>query len=238
MDAISKLLSKKHVPFVRIDGKTKAEMRAEIVHNFQSDSNIRCAVLSIRACSAGITLTAANTVVFAELDWTPSNIIQAEARVHRIGQERPVKIYVLVAPKTSDEIMWRMLKEKQKNLAGIGLVASNEQFSQNTTTTTFETASTSNAEPPKANLITNYSSPTPSKFPESRLTAVPSASPELFYSCENFMDDDLHDDSDDFLVNVLSQVEKAEAKMKEEIAKPSAVEELLEGIDFDDDEMI
>lgn len=235
MDAISKLLYKKHVHFVRIDGKTKAEARAEIVHNFQSDANIRCAVLSIRACSAGITLTAANTVVFAELDWTPSNIIQAEARVHRIGQERPVKIYVLVAPKTSDEIMWRMLKEKQRNLAGIGLVASNEQFSQNTTTTTFETASTSNAEPPKANLITNYMSPTPSKSPESRLTAVPSASPELFYSCENFMDDDLHDDSDDFLVNVLSQVEKAEAKMKEEIAKPSAVEELLEGIDFDDE---
>ncbi|CAG9463977.1 unnamed protein product [Pedinophyceae sp. YPF-701] len=105
--------------FIRIDGQTPADDRAEKVRRFQADANVRVAVLSIRAAGAGITLTAAALAVFAELSWTPGEHRQAEDRVHRIGQTRPVEASYLLAPKTIDDIIWETLQTK---LGKVGLV--------------------------------------------------------------------------------------------------------------------
>jgi len=77
--------------------------------------------LSITAANAGITLTAAQLVVFAELHWNPSILSQAEARAHRIGQENPVVIQYLLAPGTADDSIWPLLQEKQNILGEMGL---------------------------------------------------------------------------------------------------------------------
>lgn len=60
----------------------------------------------------GVTLTAANTVVFAELYWTPGALMQAEDRVHRVGQTRPVQIKYVLGESTADEKIWWMLEKK------------------------------------------------------------------------------------------------------------------------------
>jgi SWI/SNF-related matrix-associated actin-dependent regulator 1 of chromatin subfamily A len=57
--------------FIRIDGSTGSETRQDLVREFQSKSNCRCALLSITAANSGITLTEASLVVFAELFWNP-----------------------------------------------------------------------------------------------------------------------------------------------------------------------
>ena len=49
-------------------------------------------LLSTRAGGVGITLTAADVVIIYDSDWNPQNDLQAQARSHRIGQTKPVKV--------------------------------------------------------------------------------------------------------------------------------------------------
>jgi len=85
LDAIEECVIKKKVSHIRIDGKIETTKRYEAVRKFQTDSECLVAVLSLTASCTGITLTAASTVVFAEMNWTPSVMVQAEDRAHRIG---------------------------------------------------------------------------------------------------------------------------------------------------------
>ena len=113
LNRIEEFLKNKKVKYIRIDGKTPQEMRFEYVKNFQEDNNIKVAVLSLNAASTGITLTAANIVVFAELIWTPALMIQAEDRAHRIGQNSNfVDIKYLYAPGTIDDYIFSKLQQK------------------------------------------------------------------------------------------------------------------------------
>lgn len=57
--------------FIRIDGSVSSDARKSFCDQFQTEEKFRVAVLSITAASTGLTLTAANLVVFAELFWNP-----------------------------------------------------------------------------------------------------------------------------------------------------------------------
>lgn len=72
MDAIEEIMHKKNTKFIRIDGSTTSDQRKYFIDKFQYDNTYKCAILSITAANAGITLTAAQLVLFAELHWNPS----------------------------------------------------------------------------------------------------------------------------------------------------------------------
>lgn len=115
LDELESFLRRKQVNYIRIDGKTKEEHRTRMVNEFQdieNENGPQVALLSILAVGMGVTLTAANTVIFAELYWTPGALLQAEDRVHRVGQTRPVFIKYLIAKSTADEKIWWMLEKK------------------------------------------------------------------------------------------------------------------------------
>jgi SNF2 family DNA or RNA helicase len=70
-----------------VDGRTPQRRRAEIVNDFQ-ERKLQVFIGGILAAGESITLTAADTVIFLELDWVPAALRQAEDRIHRVGQER------------------------------------------------------------------------------------------------------------------------------------------------------
>lgn len=83
---------------------------------------MRLALLSVTAAGVGLTLTAASSVIFAELHWTPGVLAQAEDRCHRIGQANAVNIVYCVCKDREvsvDLSLWEMLGRKVGNLGRI-----------------------------------------------------------------------------------------------------------------------
>ena len=120
---------------IRIDGKVSPMERNARVQLFQNDPKIRVAVLSVTAAGVGLTLTAASTVFFAELHWTPGVLAQAEDRVHRIGQKNAVNINYLLCDddETSiDNQLWGMIAKKVKNVGMVVDGSNAERFDANT----------------------------------------------------------------------------------------------------------
>lgn len=101
-----------------IAGGTPVTQRDDIVRRFQA-GEIPVLVCSIMAAGVGITLTRSADVIFAEVDWTPALISQAEDRCSRIGQKRPVQVTTCMAHGTLDEAVARTLSKKAAVLSEI-----------------------------------------------------------------------------------------------------------------------
>lgn len=114
LTAISNILEKKKIKYMKIEGSTKAETRFENTEKFQKDPECRVAVLSILAASVGLTLTAAKEVIMGEFPWTPALAQQAECRAHRNGQKETVSCYYMIANNTIDGYLWNMLSRKSQ----------------------------------------------------------------------------------------------------------------------------
>lgn len=121
LTAISDWLKTKGVKHIVITGETNTAIRQDLCDEFQQSPSCRAAVVSIMAAGVGITLTAANLVIFAELTWNPGALNQAEDRAHRIGQEENVTIEYLVSPDTCDEQLWSIIERKLAVLGKVGL---------------------------------------------------------------------------------------------------------------------
>lgn len=135
LDAIVKELERKQVQNIRIDGSTPSADREDLCQQFQLSRGHSVAVLSITAANMGLTFSSADLVVFAELFWNPGVLIQAEDRVHRIGQTNSVGIHYLVAKGTADDYLWPLIQEKIKVLGEAGLSETN--FSEMTEATDY-----------------------------------------------------------------------------------------------------
>jgi SWI/SNF-related matrix-associated actin-dependent regulator 1 of chromatin subfamily A len=104
---------------VRLDGATKQADRQKVVDRFQQDNRAKLIVGNLRVLGVGTTLTAASNVAFFEYSPVPGEHMQAEDRVHRIGQKDGVVVWYLVAVDTIEEKLVRLLEKKARVLGQI-----------------------------------------------------------------------------------------------------------------------
>ena len=124
LDTLEAVVSKsmKGIGHIRIDGTVPPSERASRVRKFQTNKQVRVALLSVTAAGVGLTLTAASSCLFAELHWTPGVLAQAEDRCHRIGQHNAVNIMYCISREKDlsiDTTLWNMLARKVGTLGRV-----------------------------------------------------------------------------------------------------------------------
>ena len=116
LDVLNAIYNRFESNAVILTGETSHEDRQLAVDEFQNNPDIKLFVGSIKAAGVGITLTASSTVLFAELDWVPANMSQAEDRLHRITQTNSVLVQHLVLDGSLDASIAKTLVAKQQVL--------------------------------------------------------------------------------------------------------------------------
>jgi SNF2 family DNA or RNA helicase len=118
INAICKMLEDMHISYNAITGDVPSSTRQLINDNFQKKDDPKVIILQIRVGGLGITLTAADTMIFFSNEFSYADYEQARARIHRAGQKNKCTYIQIIAKNTIDEEIVSALQQK-KNIADI-----------------------------------------------------------------------------------------------------------------------
>jgi superfamily II DNA or RNA helicase len=110
---IEKTVQELNIPYLMLTGETRE--RTPLIEQFQSGA-VPLFLISLKAGGTGLNLTAADTVIHYDPWWNPAVEAQATDRAHRIGQDKPVFVYKLIARGTVEERIV-LLQERKHALA-------------------------------------------------------------------------------------------------------------------------
>ncbi|KAF3326206.1 DNA helicase INO80-like isoform X1 [Carex littledalei] len=126
LDILEDYMNFRKYKYLRLDGSSAINDRRDMVRDFQTRNDIFVFLLSTRAGGLGINLTAADTVIFYEIDWNPTLDMQAMDRAHRLGQTKEaskahdsepifllsVTVYRLICKETVEEKILQRANQK------------------------------------------------------------------------------------------------------------------------------
>ncbi len=118
LDLVEPRLEEASIPYTRLDGTTRD--RASVLRRFEQESGPPVFLVSLKAGGTGLNLTSADHVFLLDPWWNPFVEEQAADRAHRIGQERPVFVYRMVAENTVEEQILA-LQEKKRSVSELAL---------------------------------------------------------------------------------------------------------------------
>jgi superfamily II DNA or RNA helicase len=113
LDMIEPLLRQNNLDHVRLEGSVPQRKRQDLVQRFQKEPACRV-FLATNAGATGLNLQAANTVINVDLPWYPALLEQRIGRAHRMGQKRPVQVFILVTDGTIEENLLATLSSKNE----------------------------------------------------------------------------------------------------------------------------
>ncbi|MGE3766482.1 MAG: SNF2-related protein, partial [Kofleriaceae bacterium] len=111
LDLLEPHLTAAGIRFTRLDGSTVD--RGAVVGEFQAEDGPHVMLLSLKAGGTGLNLTAADHVFLVDPWWNPAVEDQAADRAHRIGQDKPVMVYRMVARDTVEERILELQAKKR-----------------------------------------------------------------------------------------------------------------------------
>ena len=109
LDLIAAALDNLRIPYVVLTGETSD--RAAPIRSFQQ-GEVPLFLISLKAGGVGLNLTAADTVIHYDPWWNPAVENQATDRAHRLGQNKPVFVYKLIAAGSVEEKIVAMQQQK------------------------------------------------------------------------------------------------------------------------------
>ncbi|MFK7857367.1 MAG: SNF2-related protein [Granulosicoccus sp.] len=110
LDILEREIKKRNIAYVKLTGKTRK--RQEAIDAFQN-GDVPLFLISLKAGGTGLNLTAADTVIHYDPWWNPAVENQATDRAHRIGQDKPVFVYKLIADNTVEDKIVAMQARKK-----------------------------------------------------------------------------------------------------------------------------
>ena len=111
-EIIEKELKKKNISYFKLTGATKVEERIKLVDKFNSSSEVKLFLISLKAGGTGLNLTGADMVIHYDPWWNLSTENQATDRAYRIGQKNNVQVYKLITKNSIEEKIYELQQKK------------------------------------------------------------------------------------------------------------------------------
>lgn len=118
LSLIRKAFDERGITYEYLDGSTPATARQKRVDDFQNGT-CDAFLISLKAGGTGLNLTAADYVIHMDPWWNPAVEDQATDRAHRIGQDKPVMVYRIIARGTIEEEILSLHDTKRDLVAGV-----------------------------------------------------------------------------------------------------------------------
>lgn len=118
-DTMHENLTKFGEKFIGISGKTPMAERLPLIETFLKDPECKYALCTLGACSTGLNFTPAPQMIFLELSWNISDVLQGQCRINRIGGASKLSYTYLLCEDTLDEKVFKKINAKNQNTIAI-----------------------------------------------------------------------------------------------------------------------